>query len=189
MDDNCYKLVLIIIQLISVGSVVIAFIFDINVKRNIAKQSVIHDWYKILILPIIDNTINLYFNNSINIFDKYIENLNPIILLSEIRKIKNASIIEFHKNRHLVQVDFLGLFSIINKEASEYIGKELEKYEDESIALFEKASLNENNFKDDYLTITYKYRDATLKQIFISDGNTVIEIARTKIFNRNHSKK
>jgi hypothetical protein len=178
--DNIIKITTLILQFISVSAVVFAFIFDISVKRNLAKQAIIHDWYKNIIIAKLDETICNYFKKTNELYEKYCQDKQTISDINELKMLLRSDITIFHKTRFLIINDFLSIYGILNDSGAQKITTEVEQYEDSCIDIFEKSILAEKCDIDIYRTRSNASRARILRIVFENDCLTVNEIKRKR---------
>ncbi len=179
MDENCYRLIVTIIQLTSLILVIATFSFDIRVKRNIAKQTIVHDWYKSLILPKIESSVIQYFAKAIRLYEEYCDSVAVTSDLEVIKGLKKDAVIKFQNNRRYISDDFLGVFHCIDPSASNQLTDLLEKYEDECIEILEKSPLSEVPLNESYTTKSYEYQQIFISLILKNDKETLKNISRS----------
>lgn len=166
-------------QCVSTFLIVCAFVFDIRIRRNVAKQAIIHDWYKAIIISDLKDTFFVYFDAVVDNYSCYQNNLISTTDIVQIKEINVNAVAYFQGISASTISRLVNNLAIINPKSAAVIDGLFEKFQDDAISIMERTPIKPDEImKNRFEILVNGFRSAAMKELFQHSQDSVSNISR-----------
>ena len=180
MNSFCITMIALIVQCVSTVFVVGAFLFDINVRRNTARQNIAYDWLNLLMISKIEDTLFKYIADVSSNYYEYRKNLKDCTG-SKLKETSNNAISHHHKLKIGTILVLISHIEVIEQDTAKKLTNFYLDFEDEVVIIMERASVSDNASLDfDFERLSRDFSRRSIELMYTVSQDSVKLISRKK---------